>query len=57
MTNPTTKKTPRNKMDLAKVSKLMLDIITTEDPAEKKQLKEFNQPPKKKASKKSRSGK
>lgn len=42
------KRTPRNKMDASQVAKLMLDIISTDDPKEKKRLKEFNQPPKKK---------
>ena len=44
--------TPRDKMDVAQVSKLMLDIITTDDPVEKKRLLEFNQPSKRKPSKK-----
>ncbi len=42
------KRTQRDKMDVAQVSKLMLDIISTDDPEEKRRLKEFNQPTKKK---------
>ncbi len=45
---PMAKTTPRNKMDESQVSKLILDIITSDDPKEKARLRTFNQPTKKK---------
>ncbi len=41
---PMAKSTPRSKMDEPQVSRLILDIITTEDPKEKARLKALNRP-------------
>jgi hypothetical protein len=44
--------TPRDKMDAVQVARLITDIISADDPKEKKCLIAFNESPRKKASKK-----